>query len=277
VAQTRNRRRVDRASEPAGTGAAGRGRLLLGLATLGLAALTVALAWRGLERTHAFAIRTITFEGLSRATADELLALSPVKPGDHLLLSDVDGMEAALERSPWVRHVEAHRRWPPALLVKVTERKAAALIDLGGLYLVDGQAEVFKRAAPGDGLDLPVITGISRAEFLARRSAVVPVMAGALALARSWKTAGWDAAVPLSEIHVDPWDGTTIYVGDEGTEVRLGSGDLPAKLSRLRQVLAALRADGKKAEVLHLDNRLHPSWVAVRLAGAEVAPKVSGR
>ncbi len=30
----------------------------------------------------------------------------------------------------------------------------------------------------------------------------------------------------------------------------------------------ALEAEGQKAEVLHLDNRRRPDWVAVRLAGA---------
>ena len=56
-------------------------------------------------------------------------------------------------------------------------------------------------------------------------------------------------------------------MGDEGTQVRLGTGDLEDELSRLGQVLSALRAEGKKADVLHLDNRIHPSWVTVRLAG----------
>ena len=56
-------------------------------------------------------------------------------------------------------------------------------------------------------------------------------------------------------------------MGDEGTQVRLGTGDLEEKLARLEQVLSALRAEGKRAEVLHLDNRVHPSWVTVRLAG----------
>ena len=56
-------------------------------------------------------------------------------------------------------------------------------------------------------------------------------------------------------------------------QVRLGTGDLEAKLARLEKVLSALRAEGRKAEVLHLENRLHPNWVTVRLA-ANPAPSV---
>jgi cell division protein FtsQ len=271
VSGGRNRRRVDRKSG-AGPSTAGRRPIVKGALAVLFAALAAGAAlhgWRWASRSHALQIRTIRFEGLTRATADELLALSPVKPGDHLLSADVDAMEHALSRHPWVRSVEIRRRWPPRLDVKVSERTAVALVDLGGLYLVDNEANVFKRAEAGDGLDLPLVTGIGRNDYVQRRAAAEPLLAGALALARAWKDDGVDAEAELSEIHVDPGDGTTIYVGAEGTQVRLGSGDLAAKLVRLRSVLSALRAEGKKAEVLHLENRLHPSWVAVRLAGID--------
>ena len=219
-------------------------------------------------------IRTVRFRGLVRATADELVQLSPVKPGDPLLRADLGAAERAMGRHPWVRRVEAHRRWPPSLEVEVTERRAAALVDLAGLYLVDEEGNVFKRAATGDGFDLPIVTGISRADYLHRRGEAEPLLQGALALARAWRDRRLEGLGQLSEIHLDPGDGTTIYVGEEGAQVRLGTGDLPAKLSRLEKVLSALRAEGKRAEVLHLDNRRHPDRVAVRLAGT--SPVVNG-
>ena len=177
--------------------------LLAGLAVLGPRAL---VALRGAE---ALRIRTVRFEGLERATADELLAISPVKPGDHLLGADVDAMAQALARHPWVRRVEVHRSWPPALTVRVQERRAAALVELSGLYLVDEAGEVFKRAAPGDGLDLPLVTGLARAEYVQRRASFDPRLQGALTLARAWREGRGEAAGRLSEIHVEA-DGATI-------------------------------------------------------------------
>jgi len=270
VARGRNRRRAGSDGDgDAPRGSPGRGvRAVLIIALAVVAVAGGAAGGRSLVRSEALRLRAIRFEGLTRARADELLALSPVRIGDNILSADLEGLERALTRHPWVRSADARRSWPPSLTVKVNERAAAALIELDGLYLVDDQANVFKRAAAGDGLDLPVVTGIGRADFVQRRAEVEPLLWGALALARAWRTSPREAAAPLSEIHVDPGEGTTIYVGDEGTQVRLGQGDLPAKLARSEQVLSALRAEGKKAEVLHLDNRLHPSWVAVRLAGA---------
>jgi cell division protein FtsQ len=191
-----------------------------------------------------------------------------VKPGDPFLFADVPAMEAALARHPWVKRVTVRRALPPALVAAVEERAAAALVDLGGLYLVDDAGDPFKRAAPGDRVDLPLVTGISRDDWVKRRAAAEPLLASALQLARAFAAR---RGARLAEIHVDPGDGVTLYVGDDGTQVRLGTGDYEAKLQRLDKVLSALRAEGKRAEVVHLDNRVHPSWVTVRLAGSGAA------
>ena len=266
MARGQNRRRVDR-------GPGERGRALAAIATRAAwplasvagVALAGLVAWRiGLQGDF-LRIREIRFEGLSRATPAELLEISPVQRGDHLLLCDTDIVAAALRRHPWVADVEVTRDLPDALSVRIAERRAAALVDLGGLYLVDDRGEVFKRAVPGDGLDLPVVTGISREAWVERRAEVEPLLSAALALLARWAERGLDERAPVSEIHIDPDFGTTLWAGEDGLEVRLGQGDLPDKLERLERVLSALAADGQRADVLHLDNRRRPDWVAVRL------------
>ena len=279
MARGGNRRRVDRGSPAATPRVLLRrfGPYALGLAVLASLAVSGRAAWRGAIASPALRIREIRVAGLVHASADELLALSPVRRGDHLLTADLGAMRAALARHPWVLEVSVGRRFlPPAVQVRVRERAAVALVDLGGLYLVDGDGFVFKRAAAGDGLDLPLVTGIGRVEYLQRRAEVEPLLQGALTLARTWRGQRREDSARLSEIHVDATEGTTLYVGDDGVQVRLGAGDLDEKLARLDKVMAALRAEGKRPEVLHLDNRVHPSWVTVRVATAEPA-KGGGR
>jgi cell division protein FtsQ len=229
------------------------------------------LGWRHAIQGELLRIREIRFEGLSRASAQELLELSPVQRGDHLLLSDTSLVEVALRRHPWISSVEVRRSLPPALEVKVTERRAAALVDLGGLYLVDAEGEVFKRALPGDGLDLPVVTGITRDDWVERRAEVEPLLHAALALFDRWAERGLDRRAPVSEIHISADYGTTLWAGADGLEVRLGQGALPEKLARLERVLSAVEAEGRRPEVLHLENRRRPDWVAVRFAGETAA------
>ncbi len=263
-----NRRRVDRVPGERRRKLASFSRRAVPV-TAGVAAVAAAgwLGWRFAVTGDLLRVRELRFEGLSRATAEELVELSPVQKGDHLLLADPELVASALRRHPWIASVEVHRVLPPALVVTVVERRAAALVDLGTLYLVDDRGEVFKRATPGDGLDLPVITGVPRDQWMERRGEVEPLLQGALALLARWSERGLDRRVPISEIHIDPDSGTTLWAGDDGVEIRLGHGDLPDKLSRLERVLAAVAAEGQRPEVLHLDNRRRPDWVAVRLAG----------
>ena len=58
--------------------------------------------------------------------------------------------------------------------------------------------------------------------------------------------------------------------------IAIAKGALPEKLQRLERVLSALEAEGQRAQVLHLDNRRRPEWVAVRFAGAGVGGPGSG-
>ena len=268
MARGRNRRRVDR--DPAESRRRLVHALSLGAKGLALGAFLVGAGWLVWSQAvvgDLLRIRELRFEGLARATAEELLELSPAQRGDHLLLTDTALVEDALRRHPWVSSVEVRRTLPPALVIRVTERRAAALVDLGGLYLVDTNGEVFKRARPGDGLDLPVITGVGREGWVERREEMEPLLRGALALVGCWAERGLDRRAPISEIHLSAEYGTTLWVGPDGMEVRLGQGSIPEKLERLERVLAAVAADGKRAEVLHLENRRRPDWVAVRYAG----------
>jgi len=268
VARARNRRRVDRdPAEERRRLARAASLLAPPLVGAAIVAALALLAWRHAVEGDLLRIREVRFEGLSRASAQELMELSPIQRGDHLVLCDPALLEVALRRHPWVSSVEVRRTLPPALEVRVVERRAVAIVDLGALYLVGSDGEVFKRAVPGDGLDLPVVTGIGRDDWVERRAEVEPLLHAALALLDRWAERGLDRRAPVSEIHIDAEYGTTLWAGAEGLEVRLGHGALPEKLARLEQVLAAVEAEGRKAEVLHLDNRRRPDWVAVRLAG----------
>jgi cell division protein FtsQ len=255
--------------------AAARQRALLSRALVGVIAVTALTAtcagsfygWRWLTRGEALRIREIRFTGLSQAKADELAALSPLKAGDNLVVADLEGLERALTRHPWVRAAEAKRRMPPALEVHVSERKPAAMLALEAPYLVDREAQIFKRAMPGDGLDLPVVTGLTREDYEKRRDELEPLLRAALALFERYDALGLSKRARISEMHLDVENGHTLYVGDSGIQVRLGTTELHDKLPRLQAALESLEAAGKKAAVLHLDNRAHPSWVTVRLAG----------
>jgi len=269
VARGRNRRRVDR-ERPAPPPGALRQGLTLALAWAAGTACAAALAvggYRAFAAGELLRVQAIRVTGLARATPAEVLAYSPVKVGDDFVSADVDAMAAAIGRHPWVRSVKVRRRFPLALDVQVEERDPRALVDLGGLYLVDADGKVFKRASPGDGLDLPVVTGFTREDYQERRGVLQPKLQAAVAFIQSYGDAGLGPLAPLSEFHRDDDESVVLYVGDRGTQVRLGQGDHAQKLVRLRQVLEEIRAQGKRPDVIYLDDRSRPDRAVVRPLG----------
>ncbi len=214
----------------------------------------------------AFAISTLVIEGRQRLEEVEVLRASGLALGANVFLLSPDDVQARLERHPWIARAEVERRLPGTLRLKVVERTAALVLALGsGLYLVDEEGKVFKEVAPGDPVDLPVVSGIERDRFLrdrAWRSAALREIDGLL---DDWRAAGLWRREPIAEIHVEADDGLTLHVGADAMEVRLGRAPFLPKLRKLRRVLDRLDAEQSRAVYVHLDNVRRPDRVVVRL------------
>ncbi|MFY0570394.1 cell division protein FtsQ/DivIB [Archangium lansingense] len=268
--KSKNRRRQDAAqTKEAVTGAVrshGPGVLKVILLT----GLTCALVWGGIElrrwalSSPTFLLKETSFSGLQRATPGELLKLSGLTVGQNLWSLDVETLERTMSTHPWVRTVEVRRHFPSSVSVEVVEHMPAALAALGDLYLVDEDGEPFKRLQPGDKLDLPLVTGMDREGYLADEAKTRERFRQALEVARAYAATEPGKRERLSEVRVAA-EGLVLVLAD-GTEAWLGEGETDAKLQRLSRVREELRARGLAAEVIHLENRARPGWVAVKLS-----------
>ena len=181
-------------------------------------------------------------------------------------------VEAALRRHPWIASVEVRRRSRPRSRCRVVERRPAALVDLGGA-LPGGrprrgvQARAARRRARpagGDRHRARVVGGAARGARSAARGRARARRA--LVRPRPGRARGGlgDPRGPGLRDHA--LGGTTGWRSGSGRE------SIAEKLARLDRVLSALDAEGQRAEVLHLDNRRRPDWVAVRVAGRRGEP-----
>ena len=80
-----------------------------------------------------------------------------------------------------------------------------------------------------------------------------------------YRGAGLWRREPISELHIEPDDGISLYVGSDNTLVRLGQGPYRQKLRRLRRVLERLKARDLRPQYVYLDNVRRPDRVTVRL------------
>ena len=220
-------------------------------------------AWRWAMTAPLFAISEIRFSGLEHAGEADLLHRSGLSLGENLFHADLARASRAIEAHPWVASARLERRLPARVIASVVEHRAVALVQAGSLYLLDDQGQVFKRKAPDDGVDLPIITGLAR-EDLGKPETNLR-LATALQLLDAWKAEGF-ATAALSEIRLDGVAATLFArEGDGLQEIRLGAAGFPLKLHKLSQVRAALARRGERAARIDLDNQSRPEWVSAQL------------
>jgi cell division protein FtsQ len=247
------------------------GALALGVVGAAAAAIWLASAgWRALLKAPEFALSRVEVVGNQRLSSDEVRQAADLRPGTSLFRLDLDRATRALAESSWIRRASLARHWPSVVAITLEERRPAAFVDLGGrLYVADDRGEVFKRASPQDGLDLPLLSGLSRSRFVSDRSAVQQQILSALTLLSDLGPAGQREA---SEVHRDDELGMTLYLGPEALAVHLGDSDFEGKLDRFARARSELDRRHLKVSSISLDDRVHPERVSFTLAGSERTP-----
>jgi cell division protein FtsQ len=223
-------------------------------------------AFRWSTTTPLFALRDVRFTGLSHAAEADLLSRSGLRVGANLMAIDLAAASRAIEEHPWVVSARLSRSLPGTVTAEVVEHRAAAQVQLGGLYLLDDEGRVFKRAGPEDGIDLPLVTGLSRDAWLRDRGAAQLRLYSALRLLEAWRAEGLSGTA-LEEVRLEEDGGFTAFAREAAglQEIRVGATDLPLQLHRLAQLRAALARRGEHAARIDLDSQARPEWVSAQL------------
>ncbi|MDB4972880.1 MAG: Cell division protein FtsQ [Myxococcaceae bacterium] len=237
-----------------------------------------------LTTAPAFAIDAISVKGLSRLSRDELLHAAGVSLGMNVFARSPDDIHARLLRHPWILSAEVRRELPSRLEIAVRERDPIALLvveactqpvakgeddaaceEPSSLYLVSADAKMIKRVSGKEPVDLPVLTGITRQRLASDAELSHRVVGEAVSLMQEYRASDLGQKNPIGEIHLEPNDGYSLYVGDDLTYVRLGAPPFAQKLSRMKKVFERLEHEHARAEYVYLDNEQRPDRVAVRL------------
>ena len=223
------------------------------------------LVERHLHASPSFAIDTIVVTGNQRLSRDAVIEASGLKLGQNVFELSPEVVRHRLMQQAWIEAVDVHRSLPSTYDITLRERRAVALLAVPELYLVSEDGVAFKTLAPGDPYDLPVITGIAAAQLGADRRASASALVSAVALLHDYQDAGLWRRESISEIHIEPDGGLSLYVGFDATHVQLGKPPFRDKLERLREIVTLLRSQKARAAYVLLDNQRRLDRVTVRL------------
>ncbi|HEY5952487.1 MAG TPA: FtsQ-type POTRA domain-containing protein, partial [Kofleriaceae bacterium] len=119
---------------------------LIGLFVLATIGGTAWAGYRFVTTSSRFAISEIEINGNQQLSDDQVRSLLPVRLGDNVFATNLDTVTHELRENPWIASAEAHRILPHTIVIDVREHVAAAVVQLGGLYLVDAEGHPFKKA-----------------------------------------------------------------------------------------------------------------------------------
>ncbi len=189
--------------------------------------------------------------------AEKVKQICRFPKGTTVVAVNLERLKREIEKDPWVRSAVVERRFPHTLMVEVHSHEPIAFVVLKAkLYLMSERGVLFKEVSGEEGLDLPVVTGLSedgirafpsQEEWGRKLSPVLNILKALKDSEDPWSVAG------LSEIHVRGGERFSLYFDRLRAEVRLTARDLGLKLKRLSRVVAHLSKEGVLEAVSRID------------------------
>lgn len=217
-------------------------RLLVVGCSLVLLVIGVALLMQVMLASDLFRVDNIQVVGAERLSKDTVKALSDIQPGVSTFALDLALISRKIEENAWIRQARIERIFPRQLNIVVTERQPLAIINLGYLYYLDENAEVFKVLGAKDGLDFPVISGFDRETLLQDPASGQSQLETIVALIENLNQRQIFNLAQVSEIHRDEKGELTLFTLVGGVRIKLGGNQFSAKLDRLEKVYPRLKS-----------------------------------
>jgi cell division protein FtsQ len=218
--------------------------------------------WRHTQSDARFALKTIEITGAVHTSRGAVDAVTRAYVGGNLFKLDIANVQNDLGKLGWVSRIEAEKKLPDTLRIRIVERAPVALLQAGGkLQYVDESGAPFAELSPqvGDS-DLPLITAGSTASCVA--------------LLRNLRARDPELYARVSEIRQVAPDAFALFDRQLGTIVYANAGDLSSKWRDLYAIARSERFD--RGAIAYADLRF-ADRIVIKPVNAVAAPPQSDR
>jgi cell division protein FtsQ len=218
------------------------------------------LAYRHTQGDARFAVKAIEIIGATHTPRAAIDAVTNQYIGANLFRIDIARLQADLRRLGWVKRIEAEKKLPDTLRIRIVEREAVALAAGERMKYVDEDGVAFAELSPSVGdSDLPLITNASG-----------PELARCVALLRELRTRDPQIYSRISEVRPVAPNGFALFDRELGAFVYAEEGNLSAKW---RDLYAVARAEHLGAhDIEYADLRFAGRIVVKPVHVAALAP-----
>lgn len=200
-----------------------------------------------------FKVDQISVKGNYRLDNRSIVALSDIQSGVNTFNLDLGLIGRKIEENPWVQQARVERIFPRQVTVEIQERKPVAIVNLGYLYYLDDQGEVFKVLDASDKLDYPMITGFDYDRAKGHDELYVETFKQIVNLLKNLEKRSQFNLKQVSEIHHDVDGGLVLFTLKGSVEIKLGRDDFNLKIDRLERIYTQLQPKLKILDYIDLN------------------------
>lgn len=230
--------------------------LALRIGVVAVICLIAFVGYRAAASASFFEIRTVETKGAARASINDIRATVRREVGQTgVWRADLTELSKHIERLPWVRTAVVTRVLPDGIRVRITERVPKAVVRnaAGRFVWVDDDAVYLGEMSPTDPMPAFFLRGWNEDNSTTAQSDNRERVAKFLELQRDWDAQGLSERV--SEVNLlDLRDVRVQLAGnDSQIEIRLGSQDQGARLTKALTVLDAQRQTSRGPLISYID------------------------
>ena len=188
-----------------------------------------------------FRVNQISVRGNDRLTEQQVGDLSDIEIGINTFNLDLGLIGRKIVENPWVQEAQVQRIFPKQVVINVKERHPVAIINLGYLYYLDNQGEIFKVLGAGDNLNFPVITGFNHDKAQKHDAEYAQYLRQIVGLLDDLKKRQLFTLEQVSEIHHEDSGSLSLFTLAGGVKIKLGYTGHSKKLDRLERIYSQLQ------------------------------------
>lgn len=236
-----------------------------------LAAVSVGgyFTYERLTRSTYFTVKQISVTGTARLDPKHLVEGLQSLNGRLMFRLKLSEIRELMLTHPWIEEATVRRRFPDAIHIEIREHRAVAAVLLEQLYLVDGNANVFKQADPSELEGLPIVTGLDVNDYVTDPTQGREQLKRALAMLKRYMEKGAQRPM-LGEINLDTDGNIALFLAQGGGVIRLGHHELSSQqLDQFDRIWANLGAERDRVRAMYFDNAVQPDRVVVRMSATQ--------
>jgi cell division protein FtsQ len=200
-----------------------------------------------------FRIDQVSVKGNQRLSDQQVVDLSDVQVGVNTFNLDLNLIGRKIEENPWVQQARVQRIFPRQIGVHIQERQPVAIVNLGYLYYLDNQGEIFKVLDANDKLNFPIITGFEYEKAQGHDEGYAQRLTQIVSLLSDLRQRELFNLDQISEIHQDVDGGLSLFTFDGSVKIKLGQSGYREKLDRLERIYAELQPKLRMLDYIDLN------------------------